>query len=237
MLGTRCAAAGGVLVRNRRRTGGTVVLLPLFLFFRFKLPADAPSAPQPMEEEDDILDFASATEGEVDSSSAWEVIPEKKVARKIGVKSDTELDHLLKKLVEEAKSHPLTSSLAAASTSSPLSSRKTSPQKRMRSRWRQKRLRMRQRRRRSPLRQKRSDINWQEADFSFEDAPPAAVTSKPPPAAVTSTASGAKSAPKGKAPPSAAEREERAAGSAVNPLACSGLEQVHLKGSLFGQNS
>ena len=43
MLGTRCAAASGVLVRNRRRTGTTIVLLPLFLLFRFTLPADAPS--------------------------------------------------------------------------------------------------------------------------------------------------------------------------------------------------
>ena len=37
MLGTRCAAAGGVLVRNCRLTGTTIVLLPLFL-----LLADAP---------------------------------------------------------------------------------------------------------------------------------------------------------------------------------------------------
>ena len=43
MLGARCAAAGGVLVRKRHRTGTTIVLLPLFLLFKFKLPADAPS--------------------------------------------------------------------------------------------------------------------------------------------------------------------------------------------------
>ena len=43
MLGTRCAAAGGVLVRNRLLTGTTMVLLPLFLLFKFRLPADAPS--------------------------------------------------------------------------------------------------------------------------------------------------------------------------------------------------
>ena len=42
MLGTRCAAAGGVLVRNRRCTGTTIMLLPLFLLLRFKFPADAP---------------------------------------------------------------------------------------------------------------------------------------------------------------------------------------------------
>ena len=43
MLGTRWAAAGGVLVLNRRCTGRIIVLLPLVLLFRFKLPADAPS--------------------------------------------------------------------------------------------------------------------------------------------------------------------------------------------------
>ena len=42
MLGTRCAAAGEVLVRNRLLTGTTMVLLPLFLLLRFMLPADAP---------------------------------------------------------------------------------------------------------------------------------------------------------------------------------------------------
>ena len=42
MLGTRCAAAGGVLFRNRLLTGTTIVLLPLFLILRFMLPADAP---------------------------------------------------------------------------------------------------------------------------------------------------------------------------------------------------
>ena len=36
MLGTRCAAASGVLVRNRLRTGTTIVLLPLFLAPRIK---------------------------------------------------------------------------------------------------------------------------------------------------------------------------------------------------------
>ena len=43
MLGTRCAAAGGVLVRRRLRAGIAIVLLPLFLLFKFMFPADAPS--------------------------------------------------------------------------------------------------------------------------------------------------------------------------------------------------
>ena len=43
MLGTRCVAAGGVSVRRRRRAGTTIVLLPLFLLFKFTSPADAPS--------------------------------------------------------------------------------------------------------------------------------------------------------------------------------------------------
>ena len=42
MLGTRCAAAGGVLARNRRLAGTTIVLLPLFLLLRFMLAGDAP---------------------------------------------------------------------------------------------------------------------------------------------------------------------------------------------------
>ena len=43
MLGTRCAAAGGVLARNRLCTGTTIVPLPLFLLLRFMLPADGES--------------------------------------------------------------------------------------------------------------------------------------------------------------------------------------------------
>ena len=43
MLGTRCAAVGGVLVRKRLRTGTTVALLPLFLDLKLKLLAEAPS--------------------------------------------------------------------------------------------------------------------------------------------------------------------------------------------------
>ena len=76
----------------------------------------SPTAQQPIEEDDDVLAFTSTTKGEGESSSAREVVPEQKVARKVGVKSDTELDHLLKTVVKEAKEQPLTSSSAAAST-------------------------------------------------------------------------------------------------------------------------
>ena len=42
ILGARCAATGGVLIRNRPRTGTTIVLLPLFLVLRLRFPAGAP---------------------------------------------------------------------------------------------------------------------------------------------------------------------------------------------------
>ena len=59
-------------------------------------PAGDATFAAPDESKDDILEFTSATEGEGESSSAWQLVPEKKIARKLGVKSDTELDHLLK---------------------------------------------------------------------------------------------------------------------------------------------
>ena len=76
--------------------------------------------------DDDILEFTSATEGEA-SSSAWELVPEKKIARKKGVNSDSELDHMVKKAVrEEAEQRKLTSQAqltsAAVTTSSGASS-------------------------------------------------------------------------------------------------------------------
>ena len=58
---------------------------------------------------DDILDFTSATEGEEGgSSSAWDLVPQElpKIARKIGTKSDSELDYLMKKVIKEAESSP-----------------------------------------------------------------------------------------------------------------------------------
>ena len=42
MLGTRCAAAGGVLVLNRLRTGATIALLPLFPVLRIRFAEAAP---------------------------------------------------------------------------------------------------------------------------------------------------------------------------------------------------
>ena len=76
--------------------------------------------------DDDILEFTSATEGEP-SSSAWDLVPEVKIARKKGVKSDSELDHMVKKAVrEEAKQRELASKAqvtsAAVATSSGASS-------------------------------------------------------------------------------------------------------------------
>ena len=44
-------------------------------------PDDKKMSPPPAGEDTDILEFTSATEGE-GSSSAWELVPEKKIARK-----------------------------------------------------------------------------------------------------------------------------------------------------------
>ena len=82
-----------------------------------------PSPPESKSQDpgnEDLLEFTSATEGEA-SSSAWEMVPEKKIARKKGVKSDTELDSMMKKVIKEAESSPPGSSAqvtAAASSSS-----------------------------------------------------------------------------------------------------------------------
>ena len=86
-----------------------------------------PSLPEPKSQdsvEDDLLEFTSATEGEA-SSSAWELVPERKIARKKGVKSDSEIDSLVKKVIKEAEeptqaqvtSKDVTSSAGASSTS------------------------------------------------------------------------------------------------------------------------
>ena len=84
------------------------------------------SPPQPHKPEDpaddDIFEFTSATEGE--ASSAWDLVPEPKIARKKGVKSDTEIDTMLKKAIKEAElpekgqinPKDVTSSSAASST-------------------------------------------------------------------------------------------------------------------------
>ena len=139
----------------------------------------SPPAQQPMEEDDDILDFTSATEGE-GSSSAWEVVPEKKVARKVGVKSDSELDHLLKKLIKEAKEQPLTSSSAAAVTSSSAAASTSSkdlfatiPKDIIAEKNAEQEAgeQAEKEAAEKPVTTE-DDVNWQQADFSFEDPPP-----------------------------------------------------------------
>ena len=90
--------------------------------------AKALSPPKPQEfqdpspPEDDLLDFTSATEGEEGgSSSAWDLVPPElpRVARKKGVKSDSELDSLVKKVIKEAESSPpVTSEQLTTSSSS-----------------------------------------------------------------------------------------------------------------------
>ena len=75
--------------------------------------------PSPPEGDDDLLEFTSATEGEAESSSAWELVPgERQIARKKGVKSDSELDDLMKKVIKEAEGSPPSSSKPLTSMSS-----------------------------------------------------------------------------------------------------------------------
>ena len=75
-----------------------------------KKPEDSkdPSPPESKPQdsvEDDLLEFTSATEGEGEaSSSAWELVPERKIARKKGVKSDSEIDSLVKKVIKKPSS-------------------------------------------------------------------------------------------------------------------------------------
>ena len=73
-------------------------------------PSPPESKPQDPAEED-LLEFTSATEGEGEaSSSACELVPERKIARKKGVKSDSEIDTLVKKVIKEAEQQaPVTS--------------------------------------------------------------------------------------------------------------------------------
>ena len=84
-----------------------------------------PESKQPKDSvDDDLLEFTSATKGEA-SSSAWELVPEQKIARKKGVKSDSEIDSMLKKVIKEAEqpekaqvtSKDVTASSGASSTS------------------------------------------------------------------------------------------------------------------------
>ena len=90
--------------------------------------AKALSPPKPQESQDpsppeeDLLEFTSATEGEEGgSSSAWDLVPpeQPRIARKKVVKSDSELDSLVKKVIKEAESSPpITSEQLTTSSSS-----------------------------------------------------------------------------------------------------------------------
>ena len=133
-------------------------------------------SPPPAGDDTDLLEFTSATEGE-GSFSAWELVPEKKIARKIGVKSDSELDPLVKKVArEEAEQRELTSIAAAAVTSSPGASSTTTkdliatiPEDPAAEAAEAAGTKAEEEAADKPA--VTSDATWQEADFSFEDAP------------------------------------------------------------------
>ena len=82
-----------------------------------------PSPPEPKLQdsaEEDLLEFTSATEGEGEASpSAWELVPnERKIARRKGVKSDSETDSLVKKVIKGAEQQaPVTSEKVTSSSS------------------------------------------------------------------------------------------------------------------------
>ena len=107
----------------------------------------------PPEADDDLLEFTSATEGEAESSSAWELVPgERQIARKKGVKSDSELDDLMKKVIKEAEGSPPSSSKPLTSTSSASKAAVTSiPEE--------------------PAEEIEVEKSPSEPDFSFEDGP------------------------------------------------------------------
>ena len=138
---------------------------------------DAKMSPVPPTGEDaDLLEFTSATEE--GSSSAWELVPEKRISRKKGVNSDSELDHLVKKLVqEEAEQTKLTSLKAAAITSSSGASSTSVidvttpiPEDAAAETAEDEGTKAEGEAADKPV--VTSDSNW-EPDFSFEDAPPA----------------------------------------------------------------
>ena len=84
-----------------------------------KGPKEKTAQSSPQEADDDLLEFTSASEGEAESSSAWELVPgERQIARKKGVKSDSELDDLMKKVIKEAEGSPPSSSKPLTSLSS-----------------------------------------------------------------------------------------------------------------------
>ena len=124
--------------------------------------AKALSPPKPQEfqdpspPEDDILDFTSATEGEEGaSSSAWDLVPSElpRISRKKGIKSDSELDSLVKKVIKEAESSPPTTSeqLTSSSSKAAITSIAEEPAK-------------------DADAAEVEKANW-EPDFSFEDGP------------------------------------------------------------------
>ena len=107
----------------------------------------------PPEADDDLLEFTSATEGEAESSSAWELVPgERQIARKKGVKSDSELDVFMKKVIKEAEESPPASSKPLTSASSSSKAAVTSiPEE--------------------PAEEAEAEKTPSEPDFSFEDGP------------------------------------------------------------------
>ena len=108
----------------------------------------------PPEADDDLLEFTSATEGEGEaSSSAWELVPqEQRIARKKGVKSDSELDVMMKKVIKEAEESPPDTSkkLTAASSSSKAAITSIAEE---------------------PAEEAEAEKTPSEPDFSFEDGP------------------------------------------------------------------
>ena len=107
----------------------------------------------PPEADDDLLEFTSATEGEAESSSAWELVPGKRqIARKKGVKSDSELDMMMKKVIKEAEESPPSSSKPLTSVSSSSKAAVTSIPG-------------------EPAEEAEAEKSPSEPDFSFEDGP------------------------------------------------------------------
>ena len=117
-------------------------------------PAAEAKASSPPEADEDLLEFTSATEGEGEaSSSAWELVPgERQIARKKGVKSDSELDVFMKKVIKEAEESPPASSKQLTSASSSSKAAVTSIAE-------------------EPAEEAEAEKTPSEPDFSFEDGP------------------------------------------------------------------
>ena len=117
-------------------------------------PTERAKGPSPPEEEEDLLEFTSATEGEGEaSSSAWEMVPpERRIARKKGTKSDSELDVLMKKVIKEAEASPPDASKQLTASSSSSKAAITSIAE-------------------EPTEEAEAEKTPSEPDFSFEDGP------------------------------------------------------------------